>query len=244
MKKDIDPLDPELRSLFDAEADFPPEPAATRASVWDKVQGAITVAPLVSSDAGGSSPPPASGALSKSTIAALAFLAGGLTGAGAYHFADRTPPPLVAPADTPALVADAGASNAKAPPPAFSAVVAPPPAVSAPEPPALRGSLPPSIASTRSPTTDLARERAIIDVARTAVARNRLSAALEAINRHAREFPKGQLSEEREGLRVLALARDGKSDEARERAAAFKKRYPKSMLLPATEDAVEQEKKP
>jgi hypothetical protein len=86
-------------------------------------------------------------------------------------------------------------------------------------------------------TTNLARERAIIEVARTAVARGRTSAALDAIERHAREFPKGQLVEEREGLRVIALARSGQSEDARKKAAAFRKRYPSSVLLPATEAA-------
>ncbi len=94
-----------------------------------------------------------------------------------------------------------------------------------------------SAKNTPTSTSDLARERAIIEVARTAVSRERYSAALEAIDRHAREFPKGQLAEEREGLRVIALARSGQSNEAGERAAAFRKRYPQSVLLPATEAA-------
>jgi hypothetical protein len=47
-----------------------------------------------------------------------------------------------------------------------------------------------------------------------------------------------------EGLRVIALARGGRSEEAEQRASAFRKRYPKSVLLPATEAAVESEPKP
>ena len=62
--------------------------------------------------------------------------------------------------------------------------------------------------------------------------------ALEAIEGHARKFPKGQLLEERDSLWVQALVNAGKFDEARLRAAEFRASFPDSMLLPAVEAAL------
>ena len=50
---------------------------------------------------------------------------------------------------------------------------------------------------------------------------------------HARLFKDGRLAEEREALRVKALAGLGRSEEARRAAAAFRARFPRSVLLPA-----------
>ncbi len=51
----------------------------------------------------------------------------------------------------------------------------------------------------------------------------------------ARDFQRGTLSEEREALAVRALAQAGRRDEAATRAARFKVRYPRSLLLPVVE---------
>jgi type IV secretory pathway VirB10-like protein len=45
-----------------------------------------------------------------------------------------------------------------------------------------------------------------------------------------REFPKGQLMEERAGLRVLALFGTGRADEGKRKAEAYLGRYPKGTL--------------
>jgi hypothetical protein len=50
---------------------------------------------------------------------------------------------------------------------------------------------------------------------------------------HARRFKTGRLVEEREALRVKALAGLGRTEEARRAAAAFRARFPRSVLLPA-----------
>jgi hypothetical protein len=69
--------------------------------------------------------------------------------------------------------------------------------------------------------------------ARAAVARGEFAAALPPIAEHARRFRDGRLAEEREALRVKALAGLGRNDEARRAAAAFEARFPRSVLLPA-----------
>jgi hypothetical protein len=65
------------------------------------------------------------------------------------------------------------------------------------------------------------------------VAREDFAAAQPPIAEHARRFQDGRLAEEREALRVKSLAGLGRSDEARRAAAAFKARFPRSVLLPA-----------
>jgi hypothetical protein len=102
------------------------------------------------------------------------------------------------------------------------------------------GGGPPSSPSAHEPgrDTSLSAERRLLDEAQRALAEGRGSAALDAIDRHERAFPRGRLAEEREGLAVRALARAGRADEARARAARFRAAHPDSILLPAIDAAV------
>lgn len=93
-------------------------------------------------------------------------------------------------------------------------------------------------AATTDAKSDLARERELIDAARAGVARGHADAALSAVTRHEREFPQGQLREEREGLRILALAAQGRTGEARTFAARFRRSYPRSVLMPQIDAAL------
>ena len=87
--------------------------------------------------------------------------------------------------------------------------------------------------------SDLGAEQALLDVARAALARGRADEALGPLDRHARQFPKGLLAEEREALAVNVLVTLSRYDEARERSARFLRRYPKSLLRASVEAAVE-----
>ena len=49
----------------------------------------------------------------------------------------------------------------------------------------------------------------------------------------------GQLSEERDSLLVQALVTKGDYDQARERVAAFRRRYPASLFAPAIDQALQ-----
>lgn len=80
---------------------------------------------------------------------------------------------------------------------------------------------------------DLAAERAMLDVARTALGRGDAENALLATGEHGKKFPRGALSEEREAIAVQALAQAGRLEEAKERAQRFKRAHPESILLPA-----------
>lgn len=79
----------------------------------------------------------------------------------------------------------------------------------------------------------LTAERTLIDVARTASSRGKLTEAMSALDEHASRFPRGVLSEEREGLRIQLLLAQGRISEARDRAVRFRKAFPTSLMLPA-----------
>jgi hypothetical protein len=80
---------------------------------------------------------------------------------------------------------------------------------------------------------DLAAERALLDIARTALGRGDGANALAACDDHARKFPRGALGEEREAIAVQALVLEHRGEDARTRAERFRKTHPRSILLPA-----------
>jgi hypothetical protein len=96
----------------------------------------------------------------------------------------------------------------------------------------------PSAPSKPGHDSDLAAERSLLEDARAAIVRGQGATALSTLDRHASQFPRGRLSEEREALRVQALVAAGRRTEARERAERFRDVYPRSLALPALEQAV------
>jgi hypothetical protein len=175
-----------------------------------------------------------------------AFVLGAIAGAGAHAYAhrhDAPSPPIVTtvfvektvegPVAAPAVSATSTTSvQAPAPPPPELAA-----SVTSKQP-----SAQPSVSSTAGASTSdttLAAERSLLEIARTALARGDSASALDALGRHQAQFPKGQLSEEREALYVQALSMAGRSAEAKQRADRFRKTWPGSMLLPVVEAAVE-----
>jgi hypothetical protein len=85
--------------------------------------------------------------------------------------------------------------------------------------------------STKAParSAQLDEERALLDVARTALVRDDATAALASLGEHAHRFAKPLLAEEREALAVQALVKVGRVDEARARGAEFERRWPASI---------------
>ncbi len=81
-------------------------------------------------------------------------------------------------------------------------------------------------------------ELRLLERARAAVAREDFAAALPPLTEHARRFRDGRLAEEREALRVKALAGLGRTAEARRAMAAFEARFPRSPLLSAVNQMV------
>ena len=74
-------------------------------------------------------------------------------------------------------------------------------------------------------------ELSLLEPARRSIAHSDFAGALAAIARHQREYPRGQLTEEREALRVRAIWGLGDKAAAESAAASFRKRYPHSGLL-------------
>jgi hypothetical protein len=141
-------------------------------------------------------------------------------GAAAYEIHSRS---ILAPV-APRAVASAPRAVVSAPP-------APAPAVAVAE-------LPSAPAPTAAPSglsaADAARaELHLLRQARGAVSRGDFAAALSTIAEHTHRFKNGRLVEEREALRVKALASLGRRSDARRAAAQFEARFPRSPLLPA-----------
>jgi hypothetical protein len=86
--------------------------------------------------------------------------------------------------------------------------------------------------------TQLHAERVLLDEARVALNRGDADATLGLLERHTRAFPHPKLAEEREALRVEALVKAGRYDEARVAATAFGAAYPDSMLSGAVKGAL------
>jgi hypothetical protein len=87
-------------------------------------------------------------------------------------------------------------------------------------------------AAPRSPSaSQYAIELELLEPARRGIARHDYVSALSAIARHSREFPNGQLAEERSALKVRALWGLGRTAEAEAASASFRLRYPRSALL-------------
>lgn len=93
-------------------------------------------------------------------------------------------------------------------------------------------------ATSRPSEGGLGAERALIDTARSALARGDAPSALASLEAHEKGHSKGQLGEERDALFVQALALAGRKQDAVERAARFRLAYPSSVFLPSVDAAV------
>jgi hypothetical protein len=76
----------------------------------------------------------------------------------------------------------------------------------------------------------LSAELARLDGARKKLAAGQATGALEALDAYGREFPRGSLRLEASVLRIEALAKAGRTTEARDRAKRFLAAHPNSVL--------------
>jgi hypothetical protein len=161
--------------------------------------------------------------LNPAATAAVGFIVG--VGAGLALHARMDAARSVAPVTT--VVARPSTSAA---PIASAAPTALPPAM--PSPSASSEARTADSATPRTPSAStLVAERALLDVAHSALAGGNASGALAALTQHARRFPNGVYREEREAITVQCLRALGRTDEAARRAAAFRARYPRSLFL-------------
>ena len=215
----MDDRDDELEALFAAERGPPALPGPeVEARVWAKLRASVSALPL--EPALPAARPPL-GWLGAGVVAGL--VAG--TAAGWVLHERSSPAPQVVFITLPAQVAPV---VAPAPPELTAPVVAPARKDA-------RGTVP--RAQTLDPQVN-DRERVWLERARTALQRNLGEEAWQALESHRREFPAGELVEEREALSVQAQLQRGHADEARAAALQFRARFPESVLLPGVEAAV------
>lgn len=247
---DLEPLSADLKALLDAERPISAAPAGAKARLMSRLATELFDVPGGDGGAsqggtgGGSSPAApaggvgasagASGLVAKAVVtklvvgASVASLAvGGAIGAG-VHSVVATPKPVEQPAP---VVVKQPEKPVEAPPP--------PPVVEAPvekvEPkPTLVAPPMPKL----SADEQLALEKSYVEQARAAMARQDTAAALEALAQHEKRFPKGQLTEERMALQVLALVRAGRSIEANNVATEFRRRFPNGLMRSVVDGAL------
>lgn len=169
----------------------------------------------------------------------VAWLALKWVGAGAVlGLAVGTGATLLQPAPTTKPASSVTSANQNDPPTrapvvtaTFSPKATPTLAVNEPEPrPSSRAIAPSAKAeaeSTEAPDT-LPREVELLDDARGALQRGSATEALSALDRYAREFPRGRLSTEALVLRIDALARAGRASEAKSLGERFLSTSPNS----------------
>jgi hypothetical protein len=242
---ELAPLDPELRALIDHERTRPGIPDAALARMRDRLGAAIPGVPAFATP----TPPRrwrARGWLRALPVAAVGLALGGVVGALVH--ARLAPPPPAPPPPLPyypePLIIN---MPIPLPVPIFLLVTTPAPVLPTPRPIAPIVPRAPST-PTATPTppaapgpghdTNLAAERALLDTARTALARRDLGAGLDALARHGDLYADGQLAEERDSLWIQALIAADKPDAARARAAKFREQFPHSLLLPVVEAAL------
>jgi hypothetical protein len=220
---EIDPIEPSLGALFAAERARDRAPAGTRERVLERL--ARSVGP---GGGGESGPAPSSGSLGRALPILAALATGGVLG-GAIMAAVR-PPQIV--------YVDRVVPSAPSASPARNEDVTDDTAILI----NVDGGMP-TAAPTAAPSAArdaLAEERAILDVARTALGRNDGAHAMEAVERHARLYSRGQMAEEREAIAVQALVKLGRKEEAAARGARFRARYPNSVLMGVIDVALDQ----
>jgi hypothetical protein len=221
---ELEPMDPEFAALLATEKVVAEPAAALKERVLARVVASIGAPPGGGGGGGGgTSRGAASRLVSAHPLAMLAstFALGFAAGAAAVYGSSRAGEgraariaiaslPRVASTSAPAATA---ASANTAPPETSAQSEAARPAPS------------------RSPDSrGLAAERTLLDVARAALSRGEAANAIAAAERHAAEFPDGQLAEEREAILIRALVQSGSMESARARARRFHARFPQSIF--------------
>ncbi|HEY3806916.1 MAG TPA: hypothetical protein VGL61_30140 [Kofleriaceae bacterium] len=230
---ELEPLPDELQRLFDSERVAPAAHPSARAGIRAKLAATVGKATLGHAAVG------AGLGITGKTIVALAITVAVAAGGGValverHHAPIHTQAPparlVVAPAPMPA------------PPPAPASVpdIVQPPAP--PAPPAPLAIAHRAVAPT-PPAPRLA-EPALLRDAWAAVSAQQFARALELVHEDERANPTGPLTEEREALRVVALAKLGRLDDARAAASAFAARYPNSVHRVLVERAVHRDEAP
>ena len=212
----LEPLSKDMAELLASERTIAAAPLGLRARSVQRAEAALGASSKVLAW------PPASARLARITALLVAAATCALA-ALPSHWRRAQPPAARAPVT---VIPNAVVASASA---------APQPAVPEVEPP----TVPSSAAPRRVNRTEQRQlELALLEPARSALDRKDFSGALRALDRHQRVFPHGQLSEEREAMRVLALLGSKHTNDARAAADSFAQKFPGSVLAPRLSDTV------
>jgi hypothetical protein len=254
----LPPLNADLTALLDAARRDPDPPAVAKQRVHAMILATV-LPPLVGpgQDGGGGAGPVIGGAggAAAGGSAAGGAAAGGTAAGGAAAGGAAIGGATLAPVAKLVLLATmstaigAGAGvwylNQAAPVTAASApAVAEPvpepiaPPMRAPAVPETQPALPPAkpLIAPKPIADTLAAEQALLERARGALKIEDPATALALLREHGESFPRGRLVEEREALRVLALYK-AESVDAAGAAQRFRARFPRSIFLPAIDNA-------
>jgi hypothetical protein len=228
------PMPEDLRDLLAAERELDAPKADTRERLLERLAPLLFLPPGGVPDPTGVTGSAAAGATktiahagwrAKLLVPVLSAALGGAGGAATHAYVTRSSPSApagskleAAPAQAP-TPKTASAAPEQATPPERAAPEATPPAASFGPTPAP----PPSSAGT------LRGERLLLESATAALMRGDPTTALGTLQKHARLYPRGALSEEREVLWVKALRAQGNAAAAEKRANDFKRRFPSSL---------------
>jgi hypothetical protein len=238
----LPPLPPEIERLLSAERRAPPPAEARAARILARVEVAVGLSGSAAAAGTG-----AGAAISLAKLAVVGVLVGGIGAIGIATFVKRpsvdlprpgavarasAPPVAPAPPDHTAAAAGLPATAGATVRAAAAPVAAPLLRRTATAPPAAR--LPaPAGANAAAIAADLVAEAALLEDARAALVRGDARTALQRVAQHARTYRRGHLVEEREAVWIRALVLAGDSDAARQRAAAFRRRFPGSLQTEA-----------
>lgn len=248
----LPPLAPELASLRDAGAPMPPsgfeERVGARLAESLASLGAAGSAGASAATAGAGAGGTAVGAGATAAVSGAVVSVGKLvvgaalvltTGVGLGIAVDRIVLRPTPERPAPAVITPTPAANPAEPPeppkpPVVDSAPTEPvvdsvPTTVAPERPAVK---PDAVKPSGGRDVSLAAERALLEVARAALAKGEIDAALRALDRHQREHAQGRLREEREALFIEALRAAGRNQEAETRRARFLQEFPNSLLSP------------
>ncbi|HEU0033444.1 MAG TPA: hypothetical protein VFQ53_22585 [Kofleriaceae bacterium] len=232
-------------------------PDASRRAAAARRLGIAATALLAGGEVSGAS---VAGTIAWWKLGLLVTVIGGAIGIGIARWPDAPEPPLAVPAPqiTSAVEPPPPPPVTHVAPDTVEAAITTPPApVVAPEPPPVVASkqkhepkhdvvkpaepapvetvepappAPPAPPPVQIDTRRLAAEVAVLDRARAALRAGDGTAALAALDEHAREFSDGALVAEAEVVRIETLIHNRQSAAARERAASFLSRFPQSPL--------------
>lgn len=226
----LPPLPSELASLRDAGAPSPPPGFEDR--VGSRLAESLASLGTAAASAGAGASVAASGvvvSMGKLVVGAAVVLT---TGLGLGIAIDRT---VLRPEVERSVSVETQAPPVAAPvavEPRVPPVIEPTPAPVVVEPAVKPDVKPEPVKPTGGRDVSLAAERALLEVARAALAKGDTTHALEALERHQREHAQGRLREEREALFIEGLRAAGRDQEAEARREKFLREFPESLLAP------------